>query len=137
MYIEKKTFARVIHVYNAAKRVTVVNYKSFLNKTRDVSIFFINDGSSDETGHVIQEIGTEFSEQVHLIPLEKNKGKVPKNFERLERLPGVGHKTTSVVMSQGFGYTTFTIDAHINRRAKRGGLASGKNIVKTENSWKR
>ena len=51
--------------------------------------------------------------------LEKHNGKVPKNFEELEKLPGVGHKTASVVMSQGFGYPAFAVDTHIHRLAQR------------------
>ena len=53
--------------------------------------------------------------------LEKYKGKVPKTFEELENLPGVGHKTASVVMSQGFGYPAFPVDTHIHRLAQRWG----------------
>ena len=64
-------------------------------------------------------------------------GKVPKTFEELEKLPGVGHKTASVVMSQGFGHPAFTIDTHIHRLAQRWGLTNGKNVVQTENDLKR
>src|SRR6056300_1718590 len=64
--------------------------------------------------------------------LEKHNGKVPKTFEELEKLPGVGHKTASVVMSQGFGYPAFAVDTHIHRLAQRWGLTSGKNVVQTE-----
>ena len=62
----------------------------------------------------------------------KYKSKVPKTFEELERLPGVGHKTASVVMSQGFGYPAFPIDTHIHRLAQRWGLTNGKNVKQTE-----
>ena len=65
------------------------------------------------------------------------KGKVPKTFEELEKLPGVGHKTASVVMSQGFGHPAFPIDTHIHRLAQRWGLTNGKNVVQTENDLKR
>ncbi len=64
-------------------------------------------------------------------------GKVPKTFEELEELPGVGHKTASVVMSQGFGYPAFPIDTHIHRLAQRWGLTNGKNVVQTEKDLKR
>ena len=64
-------------------------------------------------------------------------GKVPKSFEDLEKLPGVGHKTASVVMSQGFGYPAFPIDTHIHRLAQRWGLTNGKNVVQTEKDLKR
>ena len=79
--MQKKTLAIVIPCYNEANRLPVMSYKSFLNKTRDVSIFFINDGSSDETGHLIHEMVMEFNEQVHLISLNKNKGKGNAVFE--------------------------------------------------------
>ena len=69
--------------------------------------------------------------------LEKHNGKVPKTYEELEKLPGVGHKTASVVMSQGFGYPAFAIDTHIHRLAQRWGLTNGKNVVQTEKDLKR
>ena len=69
--------------------------------------------------------------------LEKHKGRVPKSFEELEKLPGVGHKTASVVMSQGFGYPAFAVDTHIHRLAQRWGLTNGKNVVQTEKDLKR
>jgi endonuclease-3 len=69
--------------------------------------------------------------------LEKHNGKVPKTFEELEKLPGVGHKTASVVMSQGFGYPAFAVDTHIHRLAQRWGLTSGKNVIQTEKDLKR
>jgi endonuclease-3 len=69
--------------------------------------------------------------------LEKHGGKVPKTFEELEKLPGVGHKTASVIMSQGFGYPAFAVDTHIHRLAQRWGLTNGKNVVQTEKDLKR
>ena len=69
--------------------------------------------------------------------IEKHKGKVPKTFEELEKLPGVGHKTASVVMSQGFGHSAFPVDTHIHRLAQRWGLTNGKNVVQTEKDLKR
>ena len=69
--------------------------------------------------------------------LEKHGGKVPKSFEELEKLPGVGHKTASVVMSQGFGIPAFAVDTHIHRLAQRWGLTSGKNVIQTEKDLKR
>ena len=69
--------------------------------------------------------------------LGKHSGKVPKSFEELERLPGVGHKTASVVMSQGFGIPAFAVDTHIHRLAQRWGLTNGKNVVQTEKDLKR
>ena len=66
----------------------------------------------------------------------KYKGKVPKTYEQLEQLPGVGHKTASVVMSQGFGFPAFPVDTHIHRLAQRWGLTNGKNVVQTEKDLK-
>ena len=69
--------------------------------------------------------------------IEKHKGKVPQTFEELENLPGVGHKTASVVMSQGFGFPAFPVDTHIHRLAQRWGLTNGKNVIQTEKDLKR
>ena len=69
--------------------------------------------------------------------IKVHRGKVPKNFKDLEELPGVGHKTASVVMSQGFGYPAFPVDTHIHRLAQRWGLTNGKNVIQTENDLKR
>ncbi|MDA7779115.1 endonuclease III [Candidatus Pelagibacter sp.] len=69
--------------------------------------------------------------------LEKHGGKVPKSFEELEKLPGVGHKTASVVMSQGFAIPAFAVDTHIHRLAQRWGLTNGKNVIQTEKDLKR
>jgi len=63
-------------------------------------------------------------------------GKVPKTFEDLESLPGVGHKTASVVMAQAFGVPAFPVDTHIHRLAERWGLSSGKSVVQTERDLK-
>ena len=71
------------------------------------------------------------------ILVEKHNSKVPKTFDELEHLPGVGHKTASVVMSQGYGYPAFPIDTHIHRLAQRWGLTNGKNVVQTEKDLKR
>ena len=69
--------------------------------------------------------------------VKKYNGSIPKSFEELEKLPGVGHKTASVVMSQGFGYPAFPVDTHIHRLAQRWGLTNGKNVVQTEADLKR
>ena len=69
--------------------------------------------------------------------VEKYKSKVPKTYEELESLPGVGHKTASVVMSQAFGYPAFPVDTHIHRLAQRWGLTNGKNVVRTEKDLKK
>ena len=69
--------------------------------------------------------------------VEKYKSKVPRTYEELESLPGVGHKTASVVMSQAFGYPAFPVDTHIHRLAQRWGLTNGKNVVQTEKDLKK
>jgi len=71
------------------------------------------------------------------ILINKHRGAVPASFEELEALPGVGHKTASVVMSQAFGFPAFPIDTHIHRLAWRWGLSTGKNVEKTEKDLKR
>jgi endonuclease-3 len=69
--------------------------------------------------------------------LNLHDGEVPKTFEELESLPGVGHKTASVVMAQAFGVPAFPVDTHIHRLMKRWGLSSGKNVTQTEKDAKR
>jgi endonuclease-3 len=67
-----------------------------------------------------------------LILLNKHSGQVPQTFEELEELPGVGHKTASVVMAQSFGYPSFPVDTHIHRLAQRWKLTNGKSVTQTE-----
>ena len=69
--------------------------------------------------------------------IKKHNSRVPDNFKDLEELPGVGHKTASVVMSQGFGHPAFPVDTHIHRLAQRWGLTKGKNVVQTEADLKK
>jgi endonuclease-3 len=69
--------------------------------------------------------------------VKKHNSEVPQNFLELEKLPGVGHKTASVVMSQAFGFPAFPVDTHIHRLAWRWGLSTGKNVEKTEKDLKR
>ena len=69
--------------------------------------------------------------------IEKHNRKVPDNFDELEKLPGVGHKTASVIMAQGFGHPAFPVDTHIHRLAQRWGLTNGKNVIQTEKDLKR
>ena len=71
------------------------------------------------------------------ILIDDYKGIVPESFESLESLPGVGHKTASVVMSQAFGHPAFPVDTHIHRLMYRWGLTNGKNVVQTEKDAKR
>ena len=91
---------------------------------------------------VIQEIGlsnvkAKNLKQLSRLLVERHSGEVPENFADLEALPGVGHKTASVVMSQGFGYPAFPVDTHIHRLAQRWGLTKGKNVEQTEKDLKR
>jgi len=72
-----------------------------------------------------------------IIIINDFKGKVPENFSDLESLPGVGHKTASVVMTQAFGIPSFPVDTHIHRLMYRWGLSNGKNVVQTEKDAKR
>ena len=71
------------------------------------------------------------------ILIKKHNSAVPESFEDLESLPGVGHKTASVVMSQGFGHPAFPVDTHIHRLAQRWGLTNGKNVTQTEKDLKK
>ena len=84
-------------------------------------------------------LGPQKSKAIHKLSnilVEKYDQKIPNNFKDLESLPGVGHKTASVVMSQGFGIPAFAVDTHIHRLAQRWGLTNGKNVVQTEKDLK-
>ncbi|UOE38330.1 MULTISPECIES: endonuclease III domain-containing protein [Chryseobacterium] len=94
---------------------------------------------------LIKEIGLSNTKAKNLkrmaeLLLERHNGIVPQTYEELEALPGVGHKTASVVMSQGFGFPAFPVDTHIHRLMTQWKLTSGKNVVETEkdakNLWK-
>lgn len=71
------------------------------------------------------------------IIINEHNGKVPQSFEELEKLPGVGHKTASVVMSQAFGFPAFPVDTHIHRLLTRWGITTGKNVEQTERDAKK
>ncbi len=75
--------------------------------------------------------------QLSSILVEKYNGKIPKEIHLLEELPGVGHKTASVLLSQGFGIPSFPVDTHIHRLAQRWGLTNGKSVFKTEEDLKK
>ena len=75
--------------------------------------------------------------QLSKILVEEHNSKVPDSFQELERLPGVGHKTASVLMSQAFGEPAFPVDTHVHRLAQRWGLTSGKNVLQTEKDLKK
>lgn len=96
----------------------------------------------EEIKFLIKEIGLTNQKAKNLkrmseILVEKHKGIVPQTFEELEELPGVGHKTASVVMSQGFGFPAFPVDTHIHRLMTQWKLTSGKNVIETENDAKK
>ena len=98
--------------------------------------------SVDEIKSIIRPCGLSpaKSKAIHRLSeiiLEKHEGVVPSTFEELEALPGVGHKTASVVMSQAFGVPAFPVDTHIHRLMYRWGLSTGKNVVQTEKDAKR
>jgi endonuclease-3 len=98
--------------------------------------------SPDEVRDIIREIGLAPTKARNLVRLSQqlldlHGGEVPRSFVHLEALPGVGHKTASVVMSQAFAVPAFPVDTHIHRLAWRWGLSSGKNVEKTEADLKR
>ena len=97
--------------------------------------------SIDEIREIIKPVGLSIMKskgiyELSHILINKHNGEVPNSFEDLEELPSVGHKTASVVMSQGFGYPAFPVDTHIHRLAQRWGLTNGKNVVQTEKDLK-
>jgi endonuclease-3 len=94
-----------------------------------------------EIKELIKEIGLSNTKAKNLkrmaeLLLERHNGIVPQTYEELEALPGVGHKTASVVMSQGFGFLAFPVDTHIHRLMTQWKLTSGKNVVETEKDAK-
>lgn len=95
----------------------------------------------EEIRELIKEIGLSNTKARNLkrmaeLLLERHNGVVPQTYEELEALPGVGHKTASVVMSQGFGFPAFPVDTHIHRLMTQWKLTSGKNVVETEKDAK-
>jgi len=98
--------------------------------------------SVEEIREIIRPVGLSpmKSKGIHglsKILLEKHQGRVPQDFEALEALPAVGHKTASVVMAQAFGVPAFPVDTHIHRLMFRWGFSNGKNVVQTERDAKR
>lgn len=95
----------------------------------------------DEIREIIKPCGlsprkSQAISELSAILIDKYNGNVPESFELLEELPGVGHKTASVVMSQAFGHPAFPVDTHIHRLLTRWGLTSGKNVEQTEKDAK-
>lgn len=104
--------------------------------------FRMKDLEVDEIKYLIKEIGLANTKAKNLkkmaeLLVERHNGEVPQTFEELEALPGVGHKTASVVMSQAFGEPAFPVDTHIHRLMIQWQLTSGKNVVETEKDAKR
>ena len=104
--------------------------------------FKMRDLEVDEIKYLIKEIGLSNTKAKNLkrmaeLLVERHNGVVPQTFEELEALPGVGHKTASVVMSQGFGVPAFPVDTHIHRLMTQWKLTSGKNVVETEKDAKK
>lgn len=96
----------------------------------------------DEIKHLIRQIGLSNTKAKNLkrlseILVEKYNGEIPQTFEELEELPGVGHKTASVVMSQAFGHPAFPVDTHIHRLMKLWKLSNGKSVEQTEKDAKK
>ncbi len=96
----------------------------------------------EEIHDLIRQIGLANQKAKNLkklsrILVEEHEGRVPDNFRDLEALPGVGHKTASVVMAQAFGKAAFPVDTHIHRLAERWGLSKGKNVARTERDLKK
>lgn len=96
----------------------------------------------EEIKEYIKEIGLANQKAKNLkamaqMLLNKHNGEVPESFELMEELPGVGHKTSSVVMSQAFGHPAFPVDTHIHRLMKQWKLSEGKNVVQVENDAKK
>ena len=104
--------------------------------------FKMKDLEDDEIKYLIKEIGLANTKAKNLkrmaeLLVERHNGIVPQTFEELENLPGVGHKTASVVMSQAFGVPAFPVDTHIHRLMIQWQLTSGKNVIETENDAKK
>ena len=98
--------------------------------------------SADEIREIIKPVGLSPMKSKGIyglshILIDKHNGEVPQDFEALEELPAVGHKTASVVMSQAFGIPAFPVDTHIHRLMYRWNLTNGKNVVQTEKDAKR
>ncbi len=104
--------------------------------------FMMKKLSVDKIYSIIKSLGlaptkSKAISELSKILVEKYNGDVPESFDKLEELPGVGHKTASVVMSQGFGHPAFPVDTHIHRLAQRWKLTNGKNVIQTEKDLKK
>ena len=102
----------------------------YLNRIRNLmGTSFADEAIKIKNSKAIKKLST--------ILVEEYDSKIPCDIDKLEKLPGVGHKTASVVISQGFGIPAFPVDTHIHRLAQRWGLTSGKNVVITERDLKK
>lgn len=104
--------------------------------------FIMKDLEVEEIKFLIKEIGLANTKAKNLkrmaeLLVERHDGIIPQTYEELEALPGIGHKTASVVMSQAFGFPAFPVDTHIHRLMTQWKLTSGKNVVETENDAKK
>ncbi len=123
------TDVRVNQVTPALFELADTPAKMVLQKVEDIAAIIRPCGLSPRKSKAIHQLSQ--------ILLDEHDGKVPNDMDALERLPGVGHKTASVVVSQGFGVPAFPVDTHIHRLAWRWGLTNGKNVVQTEKDLKR
>ncbi len=123
------TDARVNTVTPALFKMAKTPQKMVKQKVADIKKIIHPCGLSPRKSQAIYDLSE--------ILIEEHNGEVPDNYEDLEALPGVGHKTASVVMSQAFGYPAFPVDTHIQRLAFRWKLSNGKNVEQTEKDCKR
>ncbi len=123
------TDARVNTVTPALFKMAKTPQKMVKQKVSDIKKIIRPCGLSPRKSQAIYDLSE--------ILIEEHNGDVPDNYEDLEALPGVGHKTASVVMSQAFGYPAFPVDTHIQRLAFRWKLSNGKNVEQTEKDCKR
>ena len=131
--------AVLLSAQSTDKRVNLITPKLF--KYAD-NPFKMTKLSVEKIKNIIKPIGLSNTKSKGIynlskILIEKFNGEVPNSFVELEKLPSVGHKTASVVMSQGFGHQTFPIDTHIHRLMYRWGISNGSNVDKTEIDAKR
>jgi endonuclease-3 len=164
---EKEKAKKILKILNKIYPTTPIPLKHTNNFTLLMSVLLSAQCTDLNVNNVTKDIYPKYNKPEHFVKLGRKKierliksiglfrvkaksvylmskqllgecgGKVPKSFEKLEKLPGVGHKTASVVMSQGFGVPAFAVDTHIHRLAQRWGLTSGKNVVQTEKDLKR
>lgn len=123
------TDVRVNQVTPALFKLADTPAKMVKQKVEDIAAIIRPCGLSPRKSKAIHQLSQ--------ILLDQYDGEVPNDMEALETLPGVGHKTASVVISQGFGVPAFPVDTHIHRLAWRWGLTTGKNVVQTEKDLKR